>query len=217
MLEAVIRASSVGKIMTEPRSKAEGILSVGAKTHIKELAAQAIFGTPFEFSSKETEKGIQVEGESIQLVNRVYGLSLVKNEERRTRDGLTGEPDCIDRENDRGHDIKSSWSVKSFPLTEEDAVDKLYEWQAIAYMALFDVTEYRIDFCLVDTPEELCRYEAPQLHCVGHIPEHMRVTTVHILRNSIKEKAMFDRIQAARGYFLEVVEKFHEAHQKRKD
>ncbi len=51
------RCSSIGKLMTEPRSKSEGVLSVGAKTYIRELAAQEIFGVDFEVSSKYIEKG----------------------------------------------------------------------------------------------------------------------------------------------------------------
>lgn len=41
------RCSSIGKLMTEPKSKSEGPLSVGAKTYIRELAAQEIFGVDF--------------------------------------------------------------------------------------------------------------------------------------------------------------------------
>lgn len=85
MPEIAFRASSIAKLMTEPKTKAEGPLSVGAKTYVRELAQQAIFGVEFTFSSKETEKGIEVEPESLALLNRVRGLSLVKNTERRTQ------------------------------------------------------------------------------------------------------------------------------------
>ena len=62
MLDLKIRASSVGRIMTNPRTKAEGILSVGAKTYLRELAKQEILGIEFEVSSKEMEKGIATLG-----------------------------------------------------------------------------------------------------------------------------------------------------------
>ena len=65
------RCSSLGKLMTEPRSKSEGPLSVGAKTYIRELAAQEIFGVDFVVSSKAMEKGIEAEGDSIDLLNDV--------------------------------------------------------------------------------------------------------------------------------------------------
>ena len=76
MFDLLIRCSSIGKIMTEPKTKAEGPLSVGAKTYIRQLAAQGIFNVQFEVSSKPIEKGLEVEGESIALLNRVRGLSL---------------------------------------------------------------------------------------------------------------------------------------------
>lgn len=115
MREILIRCSSLGKIMTEPKTKTEGILSVGAKTYIRELAQQEILGVDFEFSSKETQKGIEVEDESIALLNRVRGLSLVKNTERKSNGLITGECDLYDTERKRGHDLKSSWSAKTFP------------------------------------------------------------------------------------------------------
>ena len=123
------RCSSLGKLMTEPRSKSEGVLSVGAKTYIRELAAQEIFGVEFEISSKAIEKGIEVEGDSIDLLNSVRGLSLFKNTERKSNEFITGECDLFDAEAKRGHDIKSSWSIATFPITVADCEDRLYEWQ----------------------------------------------------------------------------------------
>ena len=69
------RCSSIGKLMTEPKSKSEGPLSVGAKTYIRQLAAQEILGVDFEVSSRAMEKGIICEQDSIDLLNRVRGLS----------------------------------------------------------------------------------------------------------------------------------------------
>ena len=84
MRDLRIRCSALGKIMTEPRSKADGPLSQGAKTYIRELASQAIFGVDFEVSSRQMEKGIECEPDSIDLFNRVFGRNLTKNDERRT-------------------------------------------------------------------------------------------------------------------------------------
>ena len=65
------RCSSIGKLMTEPRSKSEGVLSVGAKTYIRELAAQEIFGVDFEVSSKYIEKGIEAEMRSEMTYDQI--------------------------------------------------------------------------------------------------------------------------------------------------
>lgn len=213
MRDANFRCSSLGRIMTEPKSKAEGPLSVGAKSYIRELAAQEIFGVEFEISSKEMEKGLLVEPASIALLNSVRGLSLQKNTERRTRDGLTGESDLFDSGSRRGHDLKSSWSLRTFPICEADCKDNAYEWQMRGYMALWDADEWEVNYAIVDTPEHLIGYEPMALHVVGHIPEHLRLTTWTIQRDADKEAAIFERIKHARAYYAEVIAEFDRTHQ----
>jgi hypothetical protein len=206
------RCSSIGKLMTEPKTLKEGPLSVGAKTYIRELAAQEIFGVDFVVSSKAMEKGIVCEPDSIDLFNRVRGLSLVKNAERRSNEFLTGECDLFNDEARRGHDIKTSWSVATFPISTVDCEDKLYEWQMRGYMALWDAAEWEVNYCLVDTPDKLIGFEPLPLHVVSHIPENMRLTTWCIQRDPAKEAAMYQKVMHAREYFAEVVEQFDQTH-----
>ena len=213
MREILIRCSSLGKIMTEPKTKTEGILSVGAKTYIRELAQQEILGVEFSFSSKETEKGIEVEDESIALLNRVRGLSLVKNTERKSNGLITGECDLYDAERKRGHDLKSSWSAKTFPGWVVDCEDKLYEWQMRGYMLLWDADEWEVNFVLLDTPERLIGFAPLALHVVSHIPEHMRLTSWTIQRDFAKERAIAEKVEAAREYYAKVVQEFDQIHQ----
>ena len=198
--------------MTEPRSKSEGPLSVGAKTYIRELAAQEIFGVDFVVSSKAMEKGIEAEGDSIDLLNSVRGLSLVKNTERRSNDFITGECDLFDASARRGHDIKTSWSIATFPITIADCEDKLYEWQMRGYMALWDAEEWEVDYCLVDTPERLIAFEPMDLHVVSHLPEWMRVTTWTIKRDLEKEAAIYEKVKAANEYMKLVLQEFDQTH-----
>ena len=207
-----LRCSSLGKLMAEPRSKSEGPLSVGAKTYIRELAAQEIFGVEFEVSSKQIEKGIEVEGDSIDLLNSVRGLSLVKNTERRSNDCITGECDLFDAQAKRGHDIKSSWSIQTFPITVADCEDRLYEWQMRGYMALWDADEWEVNYCLVDTPDRLIGFEPMQLHVVSHLPEWMRVTTWTVKRDLEKEVAIFEKVKAANEYLNLVINEFDQTH-----
>lgn len=212
MREILIRCSSLGKIMTEPKTLKEGPLSVGAKTYIRELAQQEILGVDFEFSSKETQKGIEVEDESIALLNRVRGLSLSKNKERKSNGLISGECDLYDVERKRGHDLKSSWSAKTFPGWVVDCEDKLYEWQMRGYMWLWDADEWEVNYALVDTPERLIGFEPLQMHVVGHIPEHMRLTSWTIQRDFAKERAIAEKVKAAREYYAEVVQEFDQIH-----
>lgn len=187
-------------------------LSVGAKTYIRELAAQEIFGVDFEVSSKPIEKGIECEDIAIDLLNQVRGLALSKNVERKTNDFITGECDLFDKENRRGHDIKCSWSIATFPISQTDCEDKLYEWQMRGYMALWDADEWEVNYCLVDTPDRLISFEPMQLHVVSHLPEWMRVTSWSIKRDLEKEAAIYEKVKHAREYFKLVVNEFEQTH-----
>lgn len=208
----LFRCSSIGKLMTDPRSNSEGPLSVGAKTYIRELAAQEIFGVDFEISSKAIEKGIECEGDAIELLNRVRFLSLVKNTERKENDFITGEADLFDKYANRGHDIKTSWSIATFPITAADCEDKLYEWQMRGYMALWNADEWEVNYCLVDTPDRLISFEPMQLHVVSHLPEWMRVTTWTVKRDLEKEAAIYEKVKHAREYFNQVIAEFDQTH-----
>ena len=212
MREILFRASSVARLMTEPKSKADGFLSVGAKTYIEELAAQEVFGVDFIASSKAIEKGIECEEDSIALLNSVRGLSLVKNTERRSNGFITGECDLFDESAKRGHDIKTSWSIQTFPILEKQAIDKTYEWQIRCYMALWDADEWEVNYCLVDTPDHLIGFEPMELHFVSNIPEWMRVTTWTVKRDKEKEEAIFEKVKHAREYFKQVIAEFDQTH-----
>jgi len=208
----LIRCSSLGKIMTDPRTKGAG-LSEGAKTYLRELAAEEIFGVRFSIDSKYLKKGIEVENDSIALLNSVRGTSLVKNTERRQNEYITGECDLYDAENKRGHDLKSSWSVQTFPLLSADCEDKGYYYQAQGYMMLWDAQEWEINYCLVDTPERLIGYEPLELHMVSHIPERLRVTTWVIPKDEAAQAKIVEKVKLAREYLTEVYAEFERAHQ----
>lgn len=212
-LNIKIRCSAIGKIMAEPKSKTDGILSVGAKTYIRELAAQEIFGVDFEISSKHMEKGILVEQDGIDLLNFVRGLNLKKNTERRSDEYITGECDLFDEAAMRGHDLKCSWSLATFPICEADCKDSAYEWQMRGYMRLWAADEWEVNYAMVDTPEELIRHEPAQMHIVSHIPEHMRLTSWVIKRDLEKEDRMVEKVIAAREYLSQVVWEFDRTHQ----
>lgn len=211
----LVRCSAIGRLMTEPRSKAEGQLSQGAKTAIRDIAAQDILGIEFEFTSKEMEKGIECEPEAIALLNRVRGLTLTKNTERRSNDWLTGECDLFDATRRCGHDTKVAWSASTFPIIADDiggSQRALYEWQMRGYLSLWDADEWEVNYVLLSTPERLIGYESQAVHFVDHIPEHMRLTTWTIKRDAKLEEAMFEKVRAAREYYAQVIEEFERQH-----
>ena len=204
------RASSLSRIMTEPKSKNE-VLSVGAKTFVKKMAAEFVYGFDEVITSKYLDKGLRVEDQSIELLNSVLFTNYTKNKERKTNDWITGECDIF-----TGHqitDIKSSWSLTTFPVLSEQGEDTDYEWQMRGYMMLWDVNLADVAYCLVDTPEDLIKYEDVNLHRVSHIAPELRVTLVHYERDKDLEEKIKVKVEAAREYYEKVIHQIAEQHQ----
>lgn len=203
------RASCLAEIMTDPKSKNE-VLSVGAKTAIEKIAKELVYGYDEEISSKYMEKGILVEDQSIALYNEVFFTDYAKNTERRSNEWITGECDIATPS--RIIDIKSPWSLATFPATSARGEDKTYEWQGRAYMWLWDVDQFEIAYCLVNTPAELIGYEQEELHYVDHINPELRVTRVHYTRDKELEEKIKQRVEDANLYLDAMVKQIAAEH-----
>ena len=209
----LIRASFVGKIMTEPKLKADkesGALSEGAKTELNKLAKQIVYGYRPELNTKPILKGLQCEQDSIDLFNRVFFTFHEKNENRKNTLLMTGECDILGE--DCVIDIKSSYSLDTFPATADDGENQQYYWQGQMYMYLYDKPRYEVAYCMVSTPDDLCKYEQSELHLVDHIPEHMRVTIWRFDRNDDDINKMIDKCRKAQEYILQQIERIKAAH-----
>jgi hypothetical protein len=204
----IIRASSLSLIMTDAKGKEE--LSIGAKTFITKQAKEFVYGYDEKIGSKYMTKGVMVEDNSIQLLNSVLSTSFVKNTERRNNEWLTGEADIVDDK--EIIDVKSSWSLGTFPVLSEQGEDNGYEWQGRAYMMLWDKPKFKIAYCLVNTPEELIGYEQPELHHVDHITPELRVTFVQYERDLSLEEKIKVKVEAARKFYEEVVREISNQH-----
>ena len=204
-----IRASQLGLIMTEPKSKTE-VLSVGAKTYINKLAKEFVYGYDEVITSKYIDKGIQVEDESIELYNRVFLTDYSKNTERKTNDWITGECDIFT--GSKVIDIKSSWSLATFPCFKEDATDKQYEWQLRAYMMLWNCNEAELAYCMVSTPDELIKYEQIDMHLVDGIDESLRVTVNKFERDIELEELIKTKCTSAQIYFNQLCDQIASEH-----
>lgn len=205
-----VRASSLSDLMTDPKGKEE-TLSIGAKTYITKQAKQFVYGFDEFFSSKYTEKGILVEDRSIELLNSVLFTDYKKNTERKTNDWITGEADIVA---DSIIDIKSSWSLATFPVLASDGADKGYEWQLRAYMMLWDMDSAQIAYCLVSTPDHLVGFEDKALHYVDHIAPELRVTLVDYKRDKALEDKIKFKVDEARKFFDQVVKQISDKHSK---
>lgn len=196
--------------MTDTKSKNDNELSAGAITYCRELAKQHVYGYTPSISSKYLDKGIIVEPQSIALYNEVFFCDLKKNTQRRENEWLSGECDIFTGE--KTIDIKSSWSVATFPATEAEAEDKDYEWQGRGYMMLWGVEYHEVAYCLVDTPAELIGYEDESLHCVEHIAPELRITRVTYRRDLALEEKIKKKVEAARRYIEQVIQQIKIEH-----
>lgn len=203
------RASGLFNLMTDPRNKGE-VLSEGAKTYLDKCAKELFYDYTTEAGSKETAKGLEVEDQAIELFNSVFFTDHKKNTERRETDYLTGECDIFT--GSEIIDIKSSWSIATFPATVRAGDKKEYEWQARAYMHLWDVPRATIAYCLVDTPDHLVGYEDENLHIVSHISPELRITRVRYERDDALEKKLIERCKLAQDYLREELFRIESEH-----
>jgi len=239
-LQHKFRASSLAEIMTDPVSIDQSLLSdemkeicakkkktdddkkalapfwdkslsAGAKTMCEKLAKQFVYGYDEAVSSKYMDKGIQVENQTIALINQVFFTNYKKNTERKTNEWITGECDII-VPGKKVIDAKSSWSLATFPATIKSAEDKTYEWQGRAYMWLWDVPEFELIYGLVDTPEDLIGYEDESLHRVSHIEPELRATRVVYTRDAALEEKMRTKVDAAQKYINALIDQIAHEH-----
>lgn len=197
----LIRCSSLKLAMTEARAKNAG-LSESAKKVVEDEIRALYFGVREKISNKFMQKGIDCEQQSIDLLNNVeFRLSkpYIKNTERRSNDWITGECDIYDAETSLIRDIKTSWSLATFPLFATNADD--YEWQMRGYMMLWDCDEASVDYCLIDTPEHLIGYEQRDLHIVSHIEPEKRVKSFVYKRDLEKEERIKQRCEQLQAYY----------------
>ena len=182
-----VRASQIGKIMTNPRKSGE-VLSQTAKSYVEEIVLKEKYGIRKEFSSRYTDKGNEVEEESIALVNDVLNFKFIyKNDEHFTNDWLTGTPDV--NTDEVLIDVKSSWDASTFPWFETELPNKDYYYQLQGYMWLTGKNESILAYCLIDTPLEMVEDEVRRAHWKLHLIEESKE-----LREEIESKHKFSHI-----------------------
>lgn len=220
-----IRCSSLGKIMTSPKSKAE-VLSQTAKTYLKELALEDKFGIRKEFSSRYTDKGNTQEDLAIEMASQVLNLPFaLKNTEYFENDYIKGTPDLILE--DEIIDIKCSWDGTTFPWFEDELPNKDYFWQLVGYMWLTGRSKARVVYCLVDTPEDIVQDEIRRTswkkfeidvteetenevrakHEFSHISENKRVRAYLIALLDEDIEQVKEKLLHAREYYNDLIDR----------
>lgn len=212
----MIRCSSIDKIMTNPQKKTEEF-SETAKGAMMETVREILFGVRKNLDDVQAiQKGRMCEDAGIQLYNDVflYDLKKIESDGRRNNGIITGEPDLVAAHSKKGVDIKVAWSLLTFPLCAEDADKKGYEWQARGYMCLFDLPEWEIAYCAIDTPEELLKpWDDRTIHVIDSaIPAHHRITVARYTRDLEIEKAMLEKCAKANLWIKNAVKQFATEH-----
>lgn len=223
MKELLFRCSSLGKLMTDPRTKSE-TLSETAKSYIQDLFKERELGIYKEFSSRYTDKGLEMEDEAIQFASEVLGWDfVVKNEVRFNNEWLTGEPD-INTDNLLA-DIKCSWSGSTFPLFDETLKNKDYYHQLQGYMMLTGHDTSELVYCLMNTPHQIVedevrrqhwklnlieedlevRQAVQEMHNFDHIPNNLRVKRFIVQKDEAAQEKIKERVQIAREYYNQLL------------
>lgn len=223
------RASSIGKLMTEPRS-GKG-LSETTKKYLVEVFVNEKYGREKDIENKYITKGLMCEEDSLTLYSRHKQFFYTKNQETIENEFIKGTPDIILY--DKTHevyeaatvvDVKSSWNIFTFFSQSPDALNKDYYWQIQSYCALTGAKSGLLAYCLIDTPEiligdekrkllykmgvatednetyaEACD-EIDRLSRYSDIPMRDKVIEIPIERNDTDIERIYQRVKDCREY-----------------
>jgi hypothetical protein len=196
--------SALGKLMTAPKTKSEQ-LSETAKSEIRKIAKEQFFGFSSSITTKPMLKGKDWEEESIALVNQVRGTFYVKNKERFENEFLTGEPDII--LDNMVIDVKTSWSLETFPATSEEGMNKDYMWQLMGYCWLLNKSDAELIYCMIDTDDTLLNdWDNRFIHKVSHIDPVKRITVLRFtFFGEYHIDQMKEKLIAANEYYSQYI------------
>ena len=171
---------------------AEPVLQAGAITYVREVVNKYVYNYKESFSNRSTDKGTEVEAESIEIYNRLMFTDYKKLEEgdefyELAFGSFTGHPDVVDKKKLFVLDIKSSETKKSFPKLPEDGENSTYEWQVKLYlymlrkMTKLDWRDGEYAHVLTNTPEGMVGdWEEPSLHIMDDLSDNLRVTRIPV-------------------------------------
>jgi hypothetical protein len=215
----LFRASSIGDLMTESRSKSEK-LSKTAKSYIQKVFKEREFGYYENINSKAIDKGIENEDEAIQLASEVLCWDFViKNEEKYSNEYINGTPDVITK--DLLADIKCSWNMGTFPIFEDEIPTKNYWWQLQSYMWLTGHSTSELVYVLTNTPEQIVEDEIRRMHwklnkidedldlreavqsqhTFDHIPNNLRIKRFIVERDEQAIEQIKEKVELCRNYY----------------
>lgn len=164
------RASSWGNLLTEPITKAAkeaGELSVTCQKELIKIYNQEVYGRKSDITTKQMDKGIICEQDSIQLLSMTDEKMYFKNDERLENDFFTGHPDLYLGDTLIGAeevgDVKTSWNLDTFMPKLIEEPDKAYVAQLNVYYDLCKCSGGFLAYCLVSAPLNILEQEKRNL------------------------------------------------------
>jgi hypothetical protein len=227
----IARASQMGELMTNPRSKTE-ILSETARKSVQKSVLFDKYGITEDISSKPIDKGIQLEPDAIEAASKVLGWFDIDGlKKRMINDFFTGEPDVLTPT--LLADIKCSYSGLTFPWFSAEIPTAGYFFQLQVYMELSGHRTSELVYCLLDTPEQMVLDEinrkvwkmlpdpkygdmsqsdielladesVRRMHNFSHIPIEKRIKKYRVDYDPNVIKEMQDRVTLCRDYYDEI-------------
>lgn len=233
------RASSWGNLLTEPVTKAAkeaGELSVTCQKELIKIYNQEVYGRRSDLTTKQMDKGIQCEPESIQLLSMADEKMYYKNEERLENDFFSGHPDLYLGETligaEQVGDVKTSWNLDTFMPKLIEEPDKSYVAQLNVYYDLCGCSGGFLAYCLVSAPLNILEQEKRNLLYRMNVateiaPEYLKACEEleklmvfedidyreRVIKIPVaKDQELIDRMKAKTPKLREWLEQFHRKH-----
>lgn len=159
------------KLKELQEKKANRELPKTMQTELRKLWRAEIFKRNFVWTNKFVQKGKLQEDEAVTMYqdyrNEILGVkTFFKTSDdvkiRLKNEWFSGEPDLVDTNDfnkcNEGFDVKSSWSLDTFPFPE-DKLSNAYYGQNQVYMNLTNTKKWTTAFCLVNGTEHLVNNE----------------------------------------------------------
>lgn len=132
-------------------------LSNTCKRRLAQIYTEETTGRIKDIESMYLEKGLLTEEDSITKYSQLYQKMYRKNKIRLNNGFVNGEWDFEDEEEDMIIDAKSTWDIFTFDEKRVKGMSFMNEWQGHCYMWLKNRKNFRVAFCLNDTPEEIIK------------------------------------------------------------
>jgi hypothetical protein len=213
MKQFKIRASGAGNIM--------GVKGLGKTGHsfLQQWVKEQLYGRKKFMTNKYVEKGLIMEDEAIDFIADELGYGfLVKNEQFFRNDYFTGTPDII--LDDHIIDVKNSYDCFTFPLFEDNILNKDYIYQAQIYMELVGRDNYKLIYTLMDNPEHQIKkdfkwnnpnqldYEDFKKDFVySDLESNLRIKVFEIKRDEEILDKLKERVLESRNYIKQLLNK----------